>query len=612
MKKVIIKALLRWGCVFLLMLVFLNVLIYSIPGRVIDLIEAEMLSSSGGATIDRAAIEHALGLERPWYQQIYPFSVQSSGSYNSSSSFSSPAASSSSGSSYSSTNSVAPATIGLSTGGSKDINNFRDNIRNNYLPLPTSITYEGLFYDYYFDTGSTSVCNKLFCPSYSYAVTRDPISHQSEYYLSVGLNSGLREENFQRKKLNLVIVLDRSYSMDGYFDEYFYDGRGNRVNAYASEEFKQLKIKCATKAVVSILEQLKPDDRFAIVLFDEEATLVKPMGLVSQTDMEAVENDVLSVMAEDTTNLMSGIDLATAQFRNLSELSSYEYENRIIALTDAQPNTGDYTASGLSSAIKQNASRRIYTTFIGIGVDFNNELIELITKIRGANYYSVHSPREFRNRVEEEFDYMVTPLVFNVQMSFESSGWRIQQVFGSPEADRATGKLMRINTLFPSKSEGGETKGGLVLLKLQKISSKPGSDQVYLKVTYENRNGVVDSSQSMISLEQTSPEYFDNTGIRKGILLTRYAALLKNWMIDERMHLRYDKPWDPCVRRETGIVIPEESNSDWEQTSLPLNVSRPYRVLFNDFSRYFESEMNAIGDYSLDQELALLHSLAGK
>eukprot|EP01084_Bolivina_argentea_P073522 133415_1 len=33
--------------------------------------------------------------------------------------------------------------IGFSVGGAKDINTFRDNINNNYLPLSTSITYEG-------------------------------------------------------------------------------------------------------------------------------------------------------------------------------------------------------------------------------------------------------------------------------------------------------------------------------------------------------------------------------------------------------------------------------------------------------------------------------------
>src|SRR3972149_4763784 len=101
-------------------------------------------------------------------------------------------------------------TIGLAAGGAKDIVNFRENIRNNYLPLPTDITYEGLFYDYYFDTGATAPTNKLFSPSYSYAGTRDPFSRQIEYYLSVGLNSGLRQEDFARKKLNLAIVLDIS------------------------------------------------------------------------------------------------------------------------------------------------------------------------------------------------------------------------------------------------------------------------------------------------------------------------------------------------------------------------------------------------------------------
>jgi peptide/nickel transport system permease protein len=49
------------------MLVFL--LVRFVPGTVIDLIEAEMLASSGGATIDRAAIEHALGLDVPVYVQ---------------------------------------------------------------------------------------------------------------------------------------------------------------------------------------------------------------------------------------------------------------------------------------------------------------------------------------------------------------------------------------------------------------------------------------------------------------------------------------------------------------------------------------------------------------
>jgi Ca-activated chloride channel homolog len=502
-------------------------------------------------------------------------------------------------------------TIGLATGGAKDTNNFRENIRNNYLPLPTDMTYEGLFYDYYFDTGIQEPTNKLFSPSYSQAVTRDPLSQQTEYYLSVGLNSGLRQEDFTRKKLNLVIVMDDSGSMGERYNQYYYDRFGQSQDAYAGEGVTRIsKMESANNAVVSILNQLNSGDRFSIVLFNSNASLAKPMGLVKNTDMAAIKSNVLDVHAGGGTNLSSGLTMAIGQLHNLREVDSYDYENRIIILTDAQPNAGDLNSASLMSTIQKNAEGRIYTTFIGVGVDFNSDLVNEITQVKGANYYSVHAPREFRERVESEFDYMVTPLVFNVQLKFQSSGWRIEKVFGSPEADQATGQLMKINTLFPSKSEGGENKGGLVLLKLRKLSPW-AENKVYLKVTYEDRDGRSDISQQVISMEQRSPEYFDNSGIRKGVLLSRYASLLQNWMIDERQHAHYSAPWEPCVREDTGIIIPPEPGlSQWERTSLPLMVSGPYKTIFRNFSRYFEDEMSAIKDYTLEQEIEIMDVLS--
>lgn len=62
---------------------------------------------------------------------------------------------------------------------------FRQNVREGYVPQPTDITYEGLFHDYYFDTGSDRTCDQLFCPSYSRAVTRDSLSNETERYVSV-------------------------------------------------------------------------------------------------------------------------------------------------------------------------------------------------------------------------------------------------------------------------------------------------------------------------------------------------------------------------------------------------------------------------------------------
>ena len=46
-------------------------------------------------------------------------------------------------------------------------------------------------------------------------------------------------------------------------------------------------------------------------------------------------------------------------------------------------------------------------TFIGIGLDFNTELIEAISKVKGSNYYAVHSADDFMTRMDDEFEYMV-------------------------------------------------------------------------------------------------------------------------------------------------------------------------------------------------------------
>jgi Ca-activated chloride channel family protein len=497
--------------------------------------------------------------------------------------------------------------IGFSTGGAKDIMNFRENIRNDYLPLPTDVTYEGLFYDYYFDTGEVEKCNELFCPSYSYAVTDDPFSGEPEYYLSVGLNSGMKESDFKRKKLNLVVVLDISGSMKSPFDRYYYDNFGNRREIPAEEANKE-KIELATESIVALLEHLDDDDLFGMVLFNDNAKLAKPLNPVEITDMDAIKDHVLEITAHGGTHLSAGMEMATDLFNELIEVSPEEYENRIIFLTDAMPNIGDISSDGLLGMTEDNAGNRIHTTFIGIGLDFNTELIEYITKIRGANYYSVHSAEQFRERMDDEFEYMVTPLVFDLQLFLESDDWKIEEVYGSPEANEATGELMKVNTLFPSKRRNDETRGGIILLKLEKTGN---DNALSLVASYEDRNGNEHHNEVTIELDEVETDFFENRGIQKGILLSRYADLLKNWMIDEKEHAQYSRPWEPMIDEETGICCPPRLTNlnQWERQSIHLTVAEPYRKLFGLFYRYFDEEIDNIGDKDLRQELEILNIL---
>ena len=509
----------------------------------------------------------------------------------------------SSGYSYAAAPAASPG-IGFSAGGAKDIGNFRENIEQDYLPLPTDVTYEGLFYDYYFDTGEATECKKLFCPSYSYAVSLDPVSGQPQYYLSVGLNSGITD--FQRKKLNLVVVLDFSGSMGSPFDQYYYDRFGNKVEQEADESGKT-KMQIADESVVALLGHLKPDDRFGLVIFSDDAFLVDPLTSVGDKDLEKLKNRIMKIQETDGTNMEAGMQEGTALFDRFLQADKSEYENRIIFLTDAMPNLGETGDLGLFRMLEDNADNGIYTTFIGIGVDFNTELVENITKIKGANYYSVHSAKEFRERMDDEFDYMVTPLVFDLRLKLDAPGYEIEKVYGSPEADQATGELMKINTLFPSKAEEGQVKGGVVLVKLKKLPAQDG--EMRLKVSYQDRSGVQDGDEAIVQFAQKQPDYYQNSGIRKAVLLSRYADMLKNWMIDERKAAQRGWKIVPSVTLANGIVVPIELG-EWERQSMPLAVSNEYKLLFKQFSDYFRIESRALEDKDLQKEQSVLDKLS--
>ena len=145
----------------------------------------------------------------------------------------------------------------------------------------------------------------------------------------------------------------------------------------------------------------------------------------------------------------------------------------------------------------------------------------------------------------------------------------------------------------------------MVLVKLKKLSNQ---GNMRLTVSYRDRNGVMDSDEAEVDMAEASADFYQNSGIRKAVLLSRYADLLKNWMIDERKAA--DKGWKivPSVTLANGIVVPIELG-EWERQSLPLVVSEPYPELFGRFRNYFQSEAQVLGDRTLEQEEAILKKL---
>ena len=496
-------------------------------------------------------------------------------------------------------------TIGFSTGGAKDVNNFRENIDDGYLPISSDITYNGLFYDYYFDTknDNSKKSEELFSPSYSTAVSNDPISGKEEYYMTVGLNSNIKESDFERKKLNLTVVLDISGSMGSSFDTYYYN---NKISNLSTRS----KMEIANDAVCYLTDHLKDTDRFGMVLFESSSYEVKPMSLVGDVNMTAIKKHIQDIKEKGGTNFEAGYQSANKYYEEYKNINSDEYENRIIVITDAMPNIGNLSENGLLDMVKKNAENGIYTTFVGVGVDFNTELIETISDVRGANYYSVHYAKEFKERMDDQFEYMVTPLVFDLNLTLSSNDFEIEKVYGSDSKNMLNGDIMSVNTLFPSKSNSsGDVKGGIVLLKLKKKGDATSS-KVDVSVSYKNRKMEEFNNSQSIDFSSTS-EHYDNTGIQKAIVLTRYANAIKNWILYERSD---DDIF--MINNSKGIIDCDYSAEEtysllgkYERTSQKLDVSDEYKKIFETIRDYMVKENATIKDNSLNQEVDILNYL---
>jgi len=484
--------------------------------------------------------------------------------------------------------------VGVSAGGAQDANVFRTNIEEGYVPQPTDVVPEGLYHDYYFDTNLGSDCAARFCAAYDRAVSEDPLSGEREQFMAVGLNSGITQAELQREKLNLIVVLDVSGSMDSPFAQYYYDGDERR-----EVESDQRKIEAATDAVSTLTEKLGADDRFALVTYEDSARVEESMRRMDERNRDALRERIDAIETRGGTNLAAGMDQAAS----IAESYPGDGENRstrIVYVTDAMPNIGDTSTGGLGGQIQHQAQRDIHTTFVGVGVDFNTRLTNALADVRGANYYSVHSPSAFESRMDEGFTYMTTPLAHDLSLTVAGDGYEVENVYGAP-GEAGDGELLSVSTLFPSRSEGDAGEGSVILVEFDR-EGDAADREVQLTASYETPNGEVHERTKTVTFADQSAPYYESTGVRKAVVLTRYASLMQNWAAHERAMAAGEDADVP-----DGVESRERNQ--WEQTSLDLTVTEPYDQRISEFRQYFQGEMEALGADRMQQDLDILTTL---
>lgn len=186
---------------------------------------------------------------------------------------------------------------------------------------------------------------------------------------------GREGEIKERTPVNLVLVIDRSGSMSD---------RG--------------KIEYAREAAKQIIAGLNKEDRLAVVAYSTDVELLFPIQPLS--DKDRAVSVVSALYPTDSTNLSGGL------VRGIEQLESVKrdgYVNRVILLSDGLANAGVTDRGELGRIASRASEKGIHITTMGLGVDYDENLMMALAEHGAGNYYFIESPNQLAGIFQKEF-----------------------------------------------------------------------------------------------------------------------------------------------------------------------------------------------------------------
>jgi Ca-activated chloride channel family protein len=201
------------------------------------------------------------------------------------------------------------------------------------------------------------------------------VQQPQKLYLVARLTAGPAPEEQARRPLNLSVVIDRSGSMAGD------------------------KLDFTRQAAQFLVQNLNAHDTLSIVLYNDRVkTLLLPERVLHK---DAISQKIDTIKASGTTNMSGGwLEGVNHVSHNLDPKSV----NRVILMTDGLANRGVVEPERLMQIAEQKLGSGVSTTTMGLGTDFNEDLLIDIANSGGGAFYFIESPE-------------VTPLIFQEELS---------------------------------------------------------------------------------------------------------------------------------------------------------------------------------------------------
>jgi Ca-activated chloride channel family protein len=185
---------------------------------------------------------------------------------------------------------------------------------------------------------------------------------------------------------HLCLVLDKSTSMQG--------ARMDMVKASAAQ----------------LIRQFRPQDIFSVVTFSDRAEI-----LIPPTSVANIKEDHRINLIQPTggTEIYQGLALGVQQLRSMDD----RYLRQLILLTDGHTYGDDDACVELAAMV---AREGISISAMGIGHEWNDQLLDRISSLSGGNSMLVTSPKDLSKFMDQKLSVLNNTYARGLNFEFTS------------------------------------------------------------------------------------------------------------------------------------------------------------------------------------------------
>jgi Ca-activated chloride channel family protein len=385
-----------------------------------------------------------------------------------------------------------------------DIHQMESHVKRERIPSK-DLLHSGLFASHFFDINpdlepiTEPVVVKLFSSKFL-----NPITAKDERLLVLGL-TGSEDGQNRRRKTDFVLVIDRSGSMLYSVNDIVVPGRRRSSpspshtpapapspspsQTPAKIKIRRTKMEMAIEAAKGIFELLDDDEELGIVMFDEIVDIVEEVKPKGAIDRESLFTHLDQIKPRGGTNFGLGLSAALTMIQKCGDK---DRNKRVFFLTDATPTVGA-SADGickLSEAAFVQSNGRIGVSYCGIGLSFNAATCAELSRAHSTSIYSVSNSVELDDMLTSEFNYLVSPVAFDIRVGISSSDFAIGEVFGGDSDSPHGDSLLEYPTMTASSVGPEGVKGSVLIIHLNPLSAEiPERASIQVTVDWKSIEG---------------------------------------------------------------------------------------------------------------------------